>query len=39
MIGDDQISIKAFEDFAGSAVRSIAMGNAQINAQKVAEIV
>jgi len=39
MISDDAISKKAFADFAGSAVRSIAMLNAHFNVEKVAEVV
>lgn len=39
MIGDDAISKNAFADFAGSAVRSIAMLNANIGVEKVAEVV
>jgi ATP-binding protein involved in chromosome partitioning len=39
MVTDDVISKKAFLDFAGNAARSIAMLNANINKEKVAEIV
>ncbi|MBS1935201.1 MAG: Mrp/NBP35 family ATP-binding protein [Bacteroidetes bacterium] len=39
MMSDDAVSKKAFEDFAGSAVRSIAMLNANISKEKVAELV
>jgi ATP-binding protein involved in chromosome partitioning len=39
MMSDDLISKKAFADFAGNAVRSIAMLNAHINLERVAEIV
>jgi len=39
MISDDAISKKAFADFAGNAVRSIAMLNAHFNVEKVAEVV
>jgi ATP-binding protein involved in chromosome partitioning len=39
MISDDAISKKAFTDFAGNAVRSIAMGNAHISTAHVAEVV
>ncbi len=38
MIGDDIISQKAFSEFAGNAVRSIAMINANMKVEKVAEI-
>lgn len=37
MMTDDEISKKAFLDFAGSAVRSIAMLNANMRVDKVAE--
>jgi ATP-binding protein involved in chromosome partitioning len=39
MISEDAISKKAFSDFAGSAVRSIAMLNAHFKVEKVAEVV
>ena len=39
MMSDDQASRKAFMDFAGSTVRSIAMLNANMGAAKVAEVV
>ena len=39
MMSDDEISKKAFMDFAGSAVRSIAMLNANMRVEKVAEVV
>lgn len=39
MVGDDASSRRAFIDFAGNAVRSIAMLNANIGAEKVAEVV
>ena len=39
MMTDDDISKKAFLDFAGNAVRSIAMLNANIRIEKVAEVV
>ncbi len=39
MMSDDAISIKAFTEFAGNAVRSIAMGNAHMTTAKVAEVV
>jgi len=39
MISDDPISKKAFEEFAGNAVRSIAMRNANIAPTQIQEIV
>ena len=39
MLGEDEISRKAFEEFAAHVVRSISMKNADLPAQKVAEIV
>jgi ATP-binding protein involved in chromosome partitioning len=39
MMGDDAASRKAFMDFAGATVRSIAMRNAHMNASKVASLV
>ncbi len=39
MMSDDEITKKAFEDFTASAVRSIAMRNANISATKVSEVV
>jgi len=39
MISDDFVSKKAFGEFAGNAVRSIAMLNANIKVDKVAEVV
>ena len=39
MVSDDAISKKAFIDFAGNAVRSIAMRNANMGAARVAEVV
>jgi ATP-binding protein involved in chromosome partitioning len=39
MISEDVISKKAFSDFAGSAVRSIAMLNAHFKVEKVAAVV
>lgn len=38
MVSDDAISKKAFEEFAGNAVRSIAMRNANLPATKIQEI-
>jgi len=39
MMSDDLVSRKAFEEFASFAVRSIAMRNANMSAEKVTEIV
>jgi hypothetical protein len=39
MISEDIAAKKAFQDFAGNAARSIAMINANINAEKRAELV
>lgn len=39
MMGDDEITKKAFEGFASYVVRSIAMRNANISAEKIAETV
>lgn len=39
MMGDDGVSKKAFLEFAGNAVRSISMRNADISVEKVAEVV
>jgi ATP-binding protein involved in chromosome partitioning len=39
MIGEDQPAKKSFQDFAGNAARSIAMINANIDAEKRAELV
>ena len=39
MTSDDPVSKKAFSDFAGNAARSIAMLNANMRAEKVAEVV
>ncbi|HLK27165.1 MAG TPA: Mrp/NBP35 family ATP-binding protein [Puia sp.] len=39
MMSDDEISKKAFIEFANNAVRSISMLNAHINVEKVAELV
>ncbi|HRO48486.1 Mrp/NBP35 family ATP-binding protein [Agriterribacter sp.] len=39
MVSDDEITRKAFMDFAGNTVRSIAMRNANIGATKIVEIV
>ncbi|ULQ56724.1 Mrp/NBP35 family ATP-binding protein [Flavihumibacter rivuli] len=39
MMSDDDVTRKAFEEFAGLAARSIAMRNANLGASKVVEIV
>jgi ATP-binding protein involved in chromosome partitioning len=39
MVGDNPISIKAFEDFAGLAARNIAMRNANMPKTKIVEVV
>jgi len=39
MIGDDEVSKKAFREFADHVVRSISMRNANLSSEKVAEIV
>lgn len=39
MVSDDRITRKAFEDFAGTAARSIAMRNAHMKAEEVMEVV
>jgi len=39
MVSDDEVSRKAFMEFTGNAVRSIAMLNANMGAAKVAEVV
>src|SRR5437773_7500499 len=39
MISDDDISKRAFQEFADHVVRSIAMRNADLNSEKVAEVV
>lgn len=39
MMSDDQVTKKAFEGFAAHVVRSIAMRNANISAEKIAEVV
>ena len=39
MMGDDAITKKAFEEFTSHVVRSIAMRNANISAERIAEIV
>lgn len=38
MVSDDEISKKAFEEFAGNAVRGIAMRNAEMPATEIQEI-
>jgi ATP-binding protein involved in chromosome partitioning len=39
MMSDDDVSKKAFKEFAGDVVRSIAMRNANIEQAKVASLV
>lgn len=39
MVSDDDVSRRAFEDFAAHVVRSISMRNAQLSAEKIAELV
>jgi len=39
MVGDDEISKKAFSEFAAHVVRSIAMRNANIGQEKVASVI
>ncbi len=39
MLGDDLLTKKAFEDFAGHVARSVSMRNANMSAEKVAETV
>jgi len=39
MMGDDEVSKKAFSDFAAHVVRSIAMRNANIGQEKVASVI
>ncbi|HKG67264.1 MAG TPA: Mrp/NBP35 family ATP-binding protein [Segetibacter sp.] len=39
MMGDDQITKNAFEEFAAAAARSISMRNANMSANEVAEVV
>jgi ATP-binding protein involved in chromosome partitioning len=39
MMGDDEISKKAFREFAAYVVRSIAMRNANMEQAKVASVV
>jgi ATP-binding protein involved in chromosome partitioning len=39
MVSNDEITRKAFEEFAAAAVRSIAMRNANISSTKVSEVV
>jgi hypothetical protein len=39
MMGDDEITKKAFCDFAAIVVRSVAMRNANINSEKIAQTV
>ena len=39
MLGDDMVSKKAFAEFAGNAVRAIAMRNAELPATEVQEVI
>jgi ATP-binding protein involved in chromosome partitioning len=39
MLGDDMVTRKAFEEFAGIVARSVSMRNANLSAEKVAETV
>ncbi len=39
MMSDDAVSRKAFSDFAGNAARCIAMMNANMRSERVAEVV
>jgi len=39
MVGDDEITKKAFMDFAANAVRGIAMRNANLEPTEIQEIV
>jgi ATP-binding protein involved in chromosome partitioning len=39
MVSEDAVSRRAFEDFAAHVVRSISMRNAQLSAEKIAELV
>jgi ATP-binding protein involved in chromosome partitioning len=39
MVSDDNISKKAFEEFASFAVRSIAMRNANMKSEKISAMV
>ncbi len=39
MIGNDEVSKKAFEEFAAHVIRGISMKNADISTQRVAEVV
>jgi ATP-binding protein involved in chromosome partitioning len=39
MMGDDEITKNAFEEFAAAAARSISMRNANMSANEVAEVV
>lgn len=39
MMSDDNITKKAFEEFAGNVVRSISMRNANMSKEQVAEVV
>jgi ATP-binding protein involved in chromosome partitioning len=39
MMSDDEISKKAFQDFADNVVRSISMRNANLSSEKVVEVI
>jgi ATP-binding protein involved in chromosome partitioning len=39
MVSEDAVSRRAFEEFAAHVVRSISMRNAQLSAEKIAELV
>jgi ATP-binding protein involved in chromosome partitioning len=39
MVGDDAITKTAFEEFAGNTIRSISMRNANMNTQRVVEVI
>jgi ATP-binding protein involved in chromosome partitioning len=39
MMGDDEITKKAFEEFAAQVVRSVSMRNANMKGEEIAEVV
>jgi len=39
MMSDDNITKRAFEEFAAHVVRSVSMRNANIKSEKIAEVV
>lgn len=39
MITDDEVSKKAFGDFAGAVARSVSMRNAHMRSEEIAEVV